>query len=367
MRILYVITGLELGGAEKQLLLIATNLKKIGHEIHIVAMKCGGILKTEFIAEGMSVTELDITGFTSLVKGTVRFRKLVKEFCPDVVHSHMVHANLYVRLLRIIVPLKKLICTAHNINEGGKGLMFLYRITNKLANLSTNVSKEALDHYLQIKAFSKANSLYVPNAIDTNLFFSDSFGNLDLRSKFGIKNEDFIFLAVGRLHAQKDYPTLLAAFKLVHEVNKATVLLIVGEGDLEMDLKQICEDLKINNAVNFLGRRNDVEVLMNMSDCFVLSSTFEGFGLVVAEAMATETPVIATDCGGVKEVMGGHGVLVPVGAIESFSEMMLKATSLRLPKEGLINSARAHVMKNYSLSNVTETWLKLYGENFKLK
>ena len=365
MRILYVITGLELGGAEKQLLLIATNLKRIGHKIHIVSMKSGGALKAEFITEGFSVTELGIAGITGWGSGTVKFRKLIKDLRPDIVHSHMVHANLYVRLIRITIPIKRLICTAHNINEGGKGLMFLYRITNKLADLSTNVSREALEHFVHIKAFNKASSLYIPNAIDTSLFFPDSSHRDELRRKFEITQQQFAFLAVGRLHTQKDYPTLLSAFKIVQESNSATVLLIVGEGDLELDLKQICKDLSIDHAVHFLGRRNDVGDLMNMSDCFVLSSIFEGFGLVVAEAMATDTPVIATDCGGVKEVMGGHGNLVPVGAIEALAEMMLYSSYSHLSKAESSNSARAHVIENYSLSNVTDTWVKLYGGHIK--
>jgi len=365
MKILYVITGLQMGGAEKQLLLIATNLKRNGHEIHVVAMKSGGNLKTDFEDEGIPVTELGITGLRGLVKGTMLYRKVVKTFNPDVVHSHMVHANLYIRLLRTIIPLNRLICTAHSINEGGSFLMSLYRITDKLADLSTNVSQTALDHFIRIKAFDRKKCLYVPNAIDTNLFVCDPLVKQGLRQSLSLTKQDFVFLAVGRLHRDKDYITLFSAFGKVLEVNKNVVLIIVGEGDLESDLKQYCKNLGIDHAVNFLGRRNDISALMNMCNCFVLSSVFEGFGLVVAEAMATETMVIATDCGGVSEVMGGHGILVPVGAIKDLSEVMLKSSRLSSYQQQLSDLGRAHVVKNYSLSSVTSTWLQVYNINFK--
>lgn len=357
MRILYVITGLQLGGAEKQLLLVAGALKRMGHTIHIVSMKSGGALKHDFEQINIAVTELDITSILNFYKAGVRLKSLIDSFQPDVVHSHMVHANLFSRLARLFFPMHRLICTAHNINEGGKGLMLMYRLTDRLADFSTNVSKEALEHFLKIKAFNVGRCMYLPNAIDTDLFVVDHSHDRTLRTELGLIEEDFIFLAVGRLHPQKDYPTLLSAFSKIYQYYPKIKLLIAGEGELLQDLLQLTEKLGINGQVKFLGRRNDIEKLMNLCDCFVLSSIYEGFGLVIAEAMSTGTFVISTDSGGVKEVMGGVGKLVPIQAVDQFADEMSNIVKFRSP---ISEQARQHIVENFALHHICRMWLDLY-------
>ena len=141
---------------------------------------------------------------------------------------------------------------------------------------------------------------------------------------------------------------------------KKTVLVIAGEGNLENSLKTLSITLGIGDKTFFLGRRDDIPELLNRCDCFVLSSAYEGFGLVVGEAMTMMKPVIATNCGGVKEVMGGFGRLVNVNDVEGLASAMLATYESPISVTDLEN-ARRHIVDNYSVPLVMKQWTQLYS------
>ncbi len=101
----------------------------------------------------------------------------------------------------------------------------------------------------------------------------------------------------------KDHKNLLQAFKIVHEKNSNTKLICVGDGVYIKDIIAYSIELGLSDSVIFTGSKNNVVDYYNTADCFVLSSAWEGFGIVLVEAMACELPVISTDCGGIKEVV----------------------------------------------------------------
>ncbi len=108
--------------------------------------------------------------------------------------------------------------------------------------------------------------------------------------------------------------------------------------------------------------RHDIPALMSACDIFVLSSSWEGFGLVVAEAMATERVVVATDCGGVSEVVGSEGFLVEHSNSVLLTQALVRALSLsNEERTNLGVNARKRIVDNYSLSANVDTYLKLYN------
>ena len=360
MKILYVTTGLRVGGAETQLLQLATRMQIRGFKVHVVSMEAGGELKNSFLRESIPVSELNISGLGSLLSGYLIFKSVIKDFKPDVIHSHMIHANIFSRLFNLFNRVPKLICTAHNIREGSRYLMECYRITDKLANISTNVSEEAYEYYIQKGYFKRDRSLFIPNGIDTEIFKPRTEHIAVVREELPF-GTNYIFLAVGRLEQQKNYPLLLAAFRSVVDVHSDVLLLIVGQGTLDKELRELVSALGIAAHVKFLGRRDDVSSILNISDTFVLSSDYEGFGLVVGEAMATEVPIIATDCGGVKEVAGGFATLIDVGNVEALSKAMVhnKISSRNFAK---LKAGRNHIVTKFSIENVVERWIKIYSQ-----
>jgi glycosyltransferase involved in cell wall biosynthesis len=359
VKIIYLITGLRLGGAENQLSLLAVNMKKLGHTVMVVSMESGGIVGERIKKSGIEVRGLEIKGVKDLLPGFIRFKKIVKAFGPQLIHAHMIHANLFANAFKFFNKKYKLIITAHNIREGNAVAMSGYKLTRNIPDWATNVSKEAYDHFVEEGYFVADKSSHVPNAIDTKLFDPDVVRDNGLRGDLKLPESTFVFLSAGRLHEQKNYPMLLKAFKSVAEKNQNTVLVIAGEGILKDELKRLCENLDIEKKALFVGRRDDIPQLMQLCDCFVLSSNFEGFGLVVAEAMSMKKPVIATDCGGVKEVSGGYGTLIAVNDVTGLANAMINAVERPLNTE-VLNSARTYINNQYSINKVLDEWNKLY-------
>jgi glycosyltransferase involved in cell wall biosynthesis len=360
VKILYLITGLRLGGAEHQLLILAKNMLKEGYDVQVIAMESGGVMIGQFLEAGIVARELAIKKVGTLRLGYITFKKVVDDFKPDVIHSHMIHANLFARVFKLFNKKYKVINTAHNIQEGSNVMMKAYSLTRGLADWSTNVSREAYEYFVSKGYFDSKKSSYVPNAIDTAKFERGPVTSRQLHAELGIKPNTFLFFSAGRLEPQKNYRMLLKSFALVRKQVDNAYLVIAGEGREEAMLKELSGDLQINTYVRFLGRRSDMPFLLNESDCFVLSSSYEGFGMVVAEAMVAGTPVIATNCGGVEEVMGGHGELVKVEDTKAMAQAMIRA--YRFPTSAAaLEAARMHIEANYSIADVVSRWLQLYN------
>jgi glycosyltransferase involved in cell wall biosynthesis len=139
--------------------------------------------------------------------------------------------------------------------------------------------------------------------------------------------------------------------------------LIAGDGSLRGSLEKMVGDLGLSARVQFLGIRRDVPALMAAADVFVLSSVGEGFGLVVAEAMASECLVVATDAGGVREVLGDAGFLVPSQDPRALADALVAASAM-VPEDARRkgSDARRRVVESYSFDRAVERWLELYTD-----
>lgn len=362
MKIVLITTGLGIGGAEVQVCNLADKFYDLGNEVTIIYLNGSKEVaptntEVNVIALNMKKTPL---GLLSALK---RCREILFKIKPDVLHSHMVHANIFSRILRLITPIPIVISTAHNSNEGGKLRMLAYRFTNSLADISTNVSEEALQSFINRKAMYRENSTVVYNGIDTNKFIYDRNARQMLRKKLNLDTKDFLFLAVGRLSEQKDYPNLLKAFLIITETNINVKLAIAGKGELENELKQLVKKLGLSEQVYFLGAKSNINQLMSACDCFVLSSKNEGLPLVVAEAMSSERIVVGTDCGGVRELIGDEGFLVEPLNHTAFASAMQTVIDLKEEQRILMGlRARQRIINNYSLDTTVSKWLELYKD-----
>jgi len=206
----------------------------------------------------------------------------------------------------------------------------------------------------------RGQMLVVHNGIDTRAFCFSQSSRDQARSSLGIGEFTSLILSVGRLEPAKDYPNLLRAlFQLPDHLQWQAV--IAGAGQLADELRGLAGDLGLTDRVIFLGVRNDVRDLMCAADVFVLSSHYEGFGLVVGEAMACERLVVATDCGGVAEVVGGLGHLVPPRDPEALAAGLAQAIALPRDQARQIGrQARERVQTLFSLDAAVDRWLGLY-------
>lgn len=240
--------------------------------------------------------------------------------------------------------------------------MLAYRVTDALCDLSTNVSQEAVDILVKRGAAPASRIIAMPNGIDTLRFTFNPASRASLLAQLQLIDNTPLILAVGRFTEAKDYPNLLTAFsQLPNELSHAQ-LAIIGTGEERTKIEALAVQLGLVDRIHFLGLQRYVHEWMSAADVFVLSSAWEGFGLVVAEAMACERVVVATDCGGVKEVLGECGILVPAKNSAALAQGLQQglAFSPEVAKErGQL--ARARVVQKYSLEAVTDKWLQLYS------
>lgn len=352
MKILYVITGLCLGGAEKVVADLADQMVLRGHEVKIAYLT--GEISVKPQSTAVELIYLGLESGKDFIVASRKYRQLIKQYQPDIVHAHMVHANIFARLNRIGCKIPKLICTAHNSNEGGKIRMLAYQYTDFLSDFNSNVSQEAVEAFIEKGAFTANNSVAIYNGIDLSRF------------KYQAEREDnetISLLAIGRLNEQKDYPNLLNALVEVCKIFPNIHLNIAGEGELRSEIEALIEQLQLNHHVTLLGRRDDVPALMQQADFFILSSKYEGFGLVVAEAMACGTFVIATDCGGVREVMGTTGLLVSPQNSQILADAIINVIELS-ETEKLENNQHAlqYVQQNFDLNKIIDQWENIYAQ-----
>lgn len=359
MKILYVITDLAQGGAERVVCDLADAMFKKGNEVKIAYLT--GEVITQPANKEIELLGIGLTNVITLPKAYLTLSKIVRNFKPDIIHAHMVHANILTRLVRLITPMTKLICTAHNSNEGGAVRMMSYRLTNRLANLTTNVSNTAVAAFEVKHAVPKDSMLTVYNGVNFDSFTYDPEAKTTVEKELNLSIDTKIILSVGRFNVQKNYFNLLNSINVVKEQLSTIpfVLLIAGDGELRGEIEQLIVVLNISDNVILLGRRNDIPTLMSACDVFVLSSDYEGLPTVLIEALACQAQVVSTDVSGVHEIVGTYGKIVPTKNPIALADAI---------KDSLQNSnknvlGQKHVNNKFDLDLISDKWLKIYNES----
>jgi glycosyltransferase involved in cell wall biosynthesis len=360
VRILYILTSLGIGGAEKQVIAIAERMVASGHAVAFIVLQHTDEelpLKLPVLRLNMRKTPLGI------YRGLRFAANFVPLFRPDIIHSHTFPANTFARLLqrtlRTADATPRLLNTIHNVNEGGWHRMLLYRATDSLADQVTAVSKAAADRFLQIHAVSAGKMRVLTNGIDAEAFAPDRSRRRRTRIEMQA-GSSFVWLAVGRLVPAKDYPNLLRAFAQVRSAHPKTRLWIAGDGDPASIVTGE------NSGVHWLGLRHDIVDLLDAADGYVLSSAWEGMPLALGEAMAMEKPVVATDVGGVRELVHDAGFIVAPKDSNALAAAMIQAMTLseKAGKE-LGRDARNRIQLHFSMIEKAEEWEDLYAQFMK--
>ncbi len=324
MKICYVITKAdEIGGAQIHVKDLCIRLQNEGH-IPVVIVGENGALVKLLTAQNITVKILNsLVREISPIKDIIctwQLRKLIKQLKPDLVSLHSSKAGIIGRLALVgsNIPV---IFTAHGwsfangIAEKKRKLYILIeRIFAHLTDKIITVSKQ--DKLLAIKhrVADKQKQVIIHNGMPLPIVAPD----YTMRQQHTVIR----LISVARFSEQKDHKTLLLALSQCHIKN--WVLDLVGKGKMESELKKLVAELKLENKVNFLGERSDVEMLLNCSDIFLLISNWEGFPRSILEAMRAGLPVIASDVGGVREsVRDNHtGFIVRRGDVTQLAEKL---------------------------------------------
>lgn len=363
MKILYVIKKLEYGGAEFQLLAIAGRQRKLGHSVKIVTLNIPDPYFLEWVKEAdLDYQCVGLDSFSQLPAALVRLRKAITQYRPDVVHSHMYHSNILTRLIYLTWKRAVFISTAHNIREGSEFRDWLYRITDPFCNVTTNVSRAAVDRYNADGLVRNHACELIENGVDTDKFRHNKPARQEYRHQMS-SDDRFIWLYVGSLTEQKDLPNLLQAFSRIAQHAANPHLYIVGDGPLRTTVSALISTLDIENQVTLLGNRNDLVECYSMADGFALGSAWEGLPIVLLEALSCSLPAVATDVGGNSDLVvdGKHGYLAAPQNPTSLAEKMQRLMELSAQdRQSFSEQARSHIVKNYDLGVIAARWRDLY-------
>jgi glycosyltransferase involved in cell wall biosynthesis len=356
-----IIPGLDrIGGAERQLILLAKGLKKRGWRVSVVALSgTGGDAAADLTAAGVNFLTLQMRKGLADPRGWIRFHHWLRHESPDVVHAHLPHAAWLARWSRLAAPVRVIIDTLHSSHTGTFGRHIGYRLSSWLPDQVSAVSHAVAEAHLASKMALQITVL--PNGIDTDAWRPDSAVRAALRRDLSLRQE-FLWFAAGRLDPVKDYPTLLSAMA---QLPPTTRLIIAGGGPCEHELRKQLAALGLESRVRLLGVEPDVRRWMQAADGFVLSSRWEGLPMALLEAAACELPAVATNVPGTREVVleGRTGWLAPPGEPPALAESMIRMMSTPVEvRETIGQQARQQVVDHFSLDTVLDRWEALFQQ-----
>lgn len=368
-RLLLLCTAMGMGGgAEEQVMRLAYSFHARGWPTLIVSMLPPDRMPDDFADKKIPLRHLGMRAGLPDPRGLFRLASVVREFQPDLIHSHMVHANLLARVARILVPYPVQVSTLHNLTMAGverdhTGTFELaHRLTDRLSERTTAICHAASEYYVARRAVPAAKMMTVHNGIDPARFAANSSARNRVRKEMGLEGQ-FVWLCIGRLVLQKAYPTLLGALARLGKGGRT--LLICGIGPLQDELMALAGQLGIADHVRFLGLRGDVPDLMSAADAFCLSSDMEGLPLVLLQASAAGLPIVATNVAGNPEVVieGVNGFLTPPGDPEAFARAMSRVETLDAGQRSAFGEAGvAHVRANFEAERIADRWEQLFNE-----
>jgi len=293
----HVITTIERGGAEKQLLTLVTLQRKIGRTITIIPLKGALELQQEFENLGANVIT-ELVG-KSIFLQIIDLRSFFRT-TEMIIHAHLPRAEMLASLAKSSRPL---VFSRHNAEPFFPGApAWISRALSKFVACRSEkgiaISKAVANYLFQAKELAKDFELSV-------IYYAQDNELLNSEHKFNFEyGSGPILGTIGRLVPQKDYETLLIAFKYTLTDFPQAHLVILGEGRLREYLQDVGRKLGISDRVHFIGKKENVKDYLNSFELFILASKYEGFGLVLLEAMSCNVPIVASNNSAIPEVLG---------------------------------------------------------------
>jgi glycosyltransferase involved in cell wall biosynthesis len=349
--------ALNLGGVGKLTINLAKEMVERGYTVHFFLTKTGGDYMDE-IPEGVQV----FNGSKGALRSIIPFIKYLRAEQPTAVISARDYLN-YVNIIctGIFSRSSKIITSVHvdysgmPIEEswGSRVLNFFGRVLYPKADKIVAVSKGvAVDFASRFRRpIDEIDVIYNPTYVPEKYVISSAIKN----EKFFHEDKDVI-IAVGRMKEQKNFTLLIKAFIEVY-AQRPCRLVILGEGDQRAQLEKLVSAAGLVDEVYMPGYVENPIDYIRRSDLFVMSSSWEGFGNVIVEALGVGIKIVSTDCpSGPAEILenGKYGILVPINSVSNMKDAILKALAMQESPERLI--ARAH---DFSVERITTQYLKL--------
>lgn len=355
-----VITDLDVGGAERSMVALATRLNRRRWAPQVVALAARGALADELDAAGIRCSCLGVNRRRP-IQAVCRLAAVFNQRKPWLVQSFLFHANVAARLAAPLAGWPKVVGGFRVAEREKLWHLTLERLTQRLSVGSVCVS-EGVAEYMRARGGWPADRLLViPNGVDVGRF--EGVEPLD-RTTLGVTPGQVLALFVGRIEAQKDLDTLLKASQTVLEACPHWRLLIAGEGPDRVRLERESSTVPgLAESIRWLGFRADIPRLLATADLLVLPSRWEGMPNAVIEAMAAGKAVVATDVEGTRDLVlpGTTGWLVPPAAPESLAAALIEAANRADLRRRFGLAGKQRIARHFSLDSVVNQYEALWA------
>ncbi len=368
-RVLHVITGLGLGGAEMMLLKLLQASDRSASEHVVLTLTDLDVLAPDIRALGVPVQALGVRGGWSGVRALWRARRLLSQFKPDAVMTWLHHADLFGVALKCLAPSTRLIwnlrCSRLSPEELPRSNILLVKLLARLSFVPELIVANArcgMEEHLRM-GYHARRWVVLPNGFDVAAFAPDAEARRTIRQQLGVSNGDFVIGMVGRYHAMKGFDTFVRAAGLLAKREARARFVLVGSDVTEdnAELKRMLGAAGILGKVALLGQRRDVPAIMNAFDILASTSTSEGFPNVIGEAMSCEIPCVVTDVGDSACIVGKAGLVVQAGDGEAMAAAW--HSLLAMPKKdflGLKQLARQRIVEEYEIGVVSRRYQAVF-------
>lgn len=326
MKVYHIINSLRFGGAERLVVDLCAELSERGSdEIHLLLLDdIDTSLKKE--VESNEKIKIEVIPSKSLYDIRIPFfiNRVVAD--ADIIHLHLFPTLYWGVLYKLFFSRKqKIVFTEHSTENNRRSKWYLKRLEkfiysrlNSIICISESTEKNLIQH---LGSESKARMKVINNGVNLNKFYNS---NACSRSAYNVSDEDFLLIQVASFRAAKDQPTLIIALTLLPPHVKA---IFVGDGPELENCKELVKNNKLENRAFFVGNQANIAGLIKMSDVVVVSSHYEGFGIVAVEGMACSKPVVASNVPGLSEVVSEYGILFDRGKEKDLADIIKKLHS----------------------------------------
>ncbi len=322
LKVIHLVEDLKIGGAERVIGDTALGLDRKKYDVSVWCVTRGGETATELSEKGIEVKILGISSYHNPLS-TFKMTRLLKASRADIVHTHGYFASVIGRLAARRAAIPVILAHVHSTYwEYKKRHLMIERKLSRFTQKIICCSKAVENFVRNTEKITDNKTIVIYNGVDEGRF-SPRKSSTSIRAEFGLDEEAAVVGTVSSLTPHKGHEYLIQAASLVQDTFPSVKFLVVGDGPLRIKLEEQAKNLNIHPSVIFTGTRKDIPEILSLLDVFVLPShTREGLGIVIIEAMAAEKPVVATDIGGIPEVVddGETGLLVPPGDPEALSK-----------------------------------------------
>lgn len=359
IKLLHVISILQLGGAESVLAGLIDQLGSDEYEHHVIYFHGGP--SVELIRE-RGIPTYCIKGALFLCDPVfwVRLFKLIKNIQPDVIHAHLWAANLSSRIIGKLLGIP-VVNTIHNkLVFQGAFRNSIDFVSMPLANAVVACGPVVISEGRRFP-YDEKKMLCIANGIDMDRIQLRAQREQQSREQFGWSDTEIVFGSVGRFEEQKNYLTLIKSFAIVHRDHPETRLLLVGGGSQEQAMRALVHELQLTDAVELVVGKTAYGYFPVM-DAFMLSSHYEGLSIALLEAISCGLPCLSTGNNGMHELIhtGCTGILLASPTIEAVEKGLRDFLALEDKGKELALTAQALVRERYSLASMTHSYSELY-------